>query len=146
MKIALNGFGRIGRNILRTYIQNNKALQIVAINDLAMTSTNAHLLKYDSIHGTLRDEITHNDSSIFVKNCEIKCFSEKSPENLPWKQMGIDLVFECTGLFTSKRKSQSHLKAGAKRVIISAPGNDVDKTIVFGVNHSSLNSNHKINI
>ena len=84
MKIALNGFGRIGRNILRSYIQNeDKALQIVAINDLAMTSTNAHLLKYDSIHGTLRDEITHNDSSIFVKNSEIKCFSEKSPENLP---------------------------------------------------------------
>ena len=145
MKIALNGFGRIGRNILRSYIQNeDKALQIVAINDLAMTSTNAHLLKYDSIHGTLRDEISHNDSSIFVKNSEIKCFSEKNPENLPWKQMGIDLVFECTGIFTSKEKANSHLKAGAKRVIISAPGNDVDKTIVFGVNHSSLNSNHKI--
>ena len=145
MKIALNGFGRIGRNILRTYIENNNGpLQIIAINDLAKTETNSHLLKYDSIHGTLNDEVSHNDSSIFVNKFEIKCFSEKNPENLPWKELGVDLVFECTGLFTSKESAQAHLRAGAERVIISAPGSNVDKTVVFGVNHSSLNSNHKI--
>ena len=145
MKVGLNGFGRIGRNILRAYLERSESnFEIVAINDLADTKTNAHLLKYDSVHGTLNFDVTSSEDSISVGNQTFKCFSERNPEDLPWKELGVDLVFECTGLFTTREKASLHLNAGANKVIISAPGKDVDRTIVFGVNHKDLKSEDRI--
>ena len=150
MKIAINGFGRIGRNILRSYILGNRLkeksndIEIIAINDLSTPQENAHLLKYDSVHGKLDNTISHSDKSIIVDGNEICCFSEKDPSRLPWSRLEIDLVFECTGLFTSRVDAHQHINAGAKRVLLSAPGKNVDKTIVYGVNHYDLNSNDLI--
>ena len=145
MKVGLNGFGRIGRNILRAYLERGDSkFEIVAINDLADTATNAHLLKYDSVHGTLDYDISSSEDSISVGNQTFKCFSERNPEDLPWKELGVDVVFECTGIFTTREKASLHLKAGASKVIISAPGKDVDRTVVFGVNHEELTSDDAI--
>jgi len=144
MKIAINGFGRIGRNIVRSYLSKDQIwkkfnqIEIVAINDLGSPEHNAHLLKYDSVHGKLANQVSSTDKSISIDGNEIACFSERDPSNLPWKELDVDLVFECTGFFASKDGSQKHLDAGAKRVLISAPATGVDKTIVYGVNHTSL--------
>ena len=150
MRIAINGFGRIGRNILRSYLEREQVwkkfnqIEIVAINDLGSPSDNAHLLKYDSVHGKLKNEVECSETSIKVDGFDIACFSEKDPAKLPWAKLNIDIVFECTGLFTSKDKAEQHIQAGAKRVLISAPGKNVDKTIVFGVNHETLTTEDRI--
>ena len=150
MRIAINCFGRIGRNILRSYLEREQVwkkfnqIEIVAINDLGSPSDNAHLLKYDSVHGKLKNEVECSETSIKVDGFDIACFSEKDPAKLPWAKLNIDIVFECTGLFTSKDKAEQHIQAGAKRVLISAPGQNVDKTIVFGVNHETLTNEDRI--
>ena len=150
MRIAINGFGRIGRNILRSYLAREQVwkkfnqIEIVAINDRGSPSDNAHLLKYDSVHGKLKNEVEYSETSIKVDGFDIACFSEKDPAKLPWAKLKIDIVFECTGLFTSKDKAEQHIQAGAKRVLISAPGQNVDKTIVFGVNHETLTNEDRI--
>ena len=150
MRIAINGFGRIGRNILRSYLEREQVwkkfnqIEIVAINDLGSPSDNAHLLKYDSVHGKLKNQVECSETSIKVDGFDIACFSEKDPAKLPWAKLNIDIVFECTGLFTSKDKAEQHIQAGAKRVLISAPGQNVDKTIVFGVNHEKLTNEDRI--
>jgi glyceraldehyde 3-phosphate dehydrogenase len=141
IKVAINGFGRIGRNILRAHYESGKkhGLQFVAINDLGDAATNAHLLKYDTVHGPFKGTVEVKDKSLVVNGDSIQVVAERDPAKLPWKALGVDVVMECTGLFTSKAKAGAHITAGAKKVIISAPGEkDVDRTIVFGVNHQAL--------
>jgi glyceraldehyde 3-phosphate dehydrogenase len=141
IKVAINGFGRIGRNILRAHYESGKkhGLQFVAINDLGDAATNAHLLKYDTAHGRLKGSVEVKDKSIVVNGDALQVVAERDPAKLPWKAMEVDVVLECTGLFTSKAKAGAHLTAGAQKVIISAPGEkDVDRTIVMGVNHKDL--------
>ena len=144
MKIAINGFGRIGKNITRHLIEagylssQGGDLELVAINDLGKIESNAHLLKYDSIHGSIANEITIENNEIKIDESSIKYFSERNPEDLPWQELEGDIVFECTGIFTSKEAALKHIKAGAKKVLISAPAQDPDKTIVYGVNHHEL--------
>ena len=144
MKIAINGFGRIGKNITRHLINagylagQGGDLELVAINDLGDIKSNAHLLKYDSIHGPIANTISYENNEILIDSSSVKFFSERDPSQLPWNDLDIDIVFECTGFFTSKEKASSHLTAGAKKVLISAPAQDPDKTIVYGVNHSDL--------
>ncbi|MFT7490913.1 MAG: glyceraldehyde 3-phosphate dehydrogenase [Pseudohongiellaceae bacterium] len=139
-KVAINGFGRIGRNIVRAWLERRQSLdfEIVAINDLGKSDINAHLLKYDSVHGTLNDTVRADGQSMFINDIKIQVYNQRDPKNLPWAELGIDLVMECTGFFTHADKARAHIDAGAKKVIISAPGTDVDKTIVYGVNHLSL--------
>ena len=140
MKIAINGFGRIGRMVLRAaYEQGFDKLDIVAVNDLTDTKTLAHLLKYDSVHGKFKGEIGHDHEAIYVNGKKIKVFAERDPENLPWKNFGIDIVAECTGFFTKRELAAKHLKAGAKKVLISAPSKDADIDIVLGVNEHQYN-------
>jgi len=144
VKVAINGFGRIGRNILRTSL-NNKDLDFVAINDLTDAETLAHLLKYDSVHGILDAEIKAKDGAIVVNGKEIKILALKDPAELPWKAMGVDIALECSGLFTDREKASKHLAAGAKKVIISAPAKNPDITIVMGVNEDKYDpANHNI--
>ena len=139
INVAISGFGRIGRLILRSIIENKrKDINIVAINDLAPVETNAFLLSYDSIHGPLKEKVNIKNEKIIIGNKKILALKERDPKNLPWKKLKIDIVFECTGLFTSKDTASMHLKAGAKKVLVSAPCNDADKTIVYGVNHDTL--------
>ena len=141
IKVAINGFGRIGRNILRAFHESKGKhdLSFVALNDLGDAKTNAHLLKYDTAHGRFRGTVSVDGDCIVANNDRLKVFAERDPAKLPWKSLGVDVVLECTGLFTSKAKAGAHLTAGAKKVIISAPGDkDVDRTVVFGVNHQSL--------
>ena len=139
INVAISGFGRIGRLVLRSIIENKrKDINIVAINDLAPVETNAFLLSYDSIHGPLKEKVKIKNEKIVVGNNKILVLKERDPKNLPWKKLKIDIVFECTGLFTSKDTASMHLKAGAKKVLVSAPCNDADKTIVYGVNHDTL--------
>jgi glyceraldehyde 3-phosphate dehydrogenase len=141
IKIAINGFGRIGRMVLRSHYESGKKhpLQFVAINDLGDAQTNAHLLKYDTAHGKFPGNVRVDGDSMVVNNDRIRVVAERDPAKLPWRQLGIDIVMECTGLFTSKAKASAHLQAGARKVIISAPGEkDVDRTVVYGVNHKSL--------
>jgi len=147
VKIAINGFGRIGRNILRALYEgpHRGSIEIVAINDLGDANTNAHLAKYDTAHGIFPFDVQANEDSIIVDNDTIKVFAERDPNKLPWKELAIDVVLECTGFFASKEKAGAHLQAGAKKVVISAPaGKDVDATIVYGVNHSSLKSSDQV--
>ena len=139
-RVAINGFGRIGRGFLRASL-NNPNIEVVAVNDLTPPETNAHLLKYDSTQGRLDLEVSVSAEGIKVGNKTIKVLAERSPENLPWGDLKIDVVIESTGLFTTREKASAHLKAGAKRVIISAPGTDVDATFVYGVNHSTFDAN-----
>ena len=139
-RVAINGFGRIGRGFLRASL-NNPSIEVVAVNDLTPPETNAHLLKYDSTQGRLDLEVSVSAEGIKVGNKTIKVLAERSPENLPWGDLKIDVVIESTGLFTTREKASAHLKAGAKRVIISAPGTDVDATFVYGVNHSMFDAN-----
>ena len=145
VKVAINGFGRIGRNILRSIIENkNHNIKVVGINDLGPIETNAHLLKYDSVHGILNRDVIINGNDLDVGTGPIKVTSERNPENLPWKESDVDVVLECTGIFTSKEKAQQHITAGAKKVLISAPASGVDLTVVYGVNHKKISSEHQI--
>jgi glyceraldehyde 3-phosphate dehydrogenase len=144
MRVAINGFGRIGRNFFRT-CKGSSDLDIAAINDLTDAKTLAHLLKYDSVHGIFDAEVRAGDNAIIVDGKEIKVFAERSPENLPWKAMNVDIVVESTGLFTDREKAAKHLDAGAKWVIISAPAKEPDITVCLGINEESLDpSKHKI--
>ncbi|MEM9706177.1 MAG: type I glyceraldehyde-3-phosphate dehydrogenase [Pseudomonadota bacterium] len=139
IKVGINGFGRIGRLTLRSMLEHQrKDLEVVAINDLGPVETNAHLLQYDSIHGRFPNKVTASSEGIDAGAGPIKVFAERDPAKLPWGEMGVDIVFECTGIFTDREKAASHLEGGAKRVLISAPGKGADKTIVFGVNHDTL--------
>ena len=145
VKVAINGFGRIGRNILRSIIENkNDNIKVVGINDLGPIETNAHLLKYDSVHGILNRDVIINGSDLDVGTGPIKVTAERNPENLPWKELDVDVVLECTGIFTSKEKAQQHITAGAKKVLISAPASGVDLTVVYGVNHKKISNEHQI--
>ncbi len=139
VKVAINGFGRIGRNVLRAIIESGRTdIEVVAINDLGPVETNAHLLRYDSVHGRFPATVTVKGDTIDVGRGPIKVSAERNPADLPWSD--VDVVMECTGIFTSKEKSQAHLENGSKRVLISAPGDNADKTIVYGVNHDTLTS------
>ncbi len=146
IRIAINGFGRIGRNVLRALYENNyrSQLQVVAINDLGDAETNAHLLKYDSVHGRFEADVSHDSESLTVNGDRIAITALRNHEELPWKDHRVDVVFECTGLFTKRDKAAAHLKAGARKVIISAPSPDADAMIVYGVNHETLTTNHDI--
>lgn len=146
IRVAINGFGRIGRNILRALYESGKRqqIQIVAINDLSDAATNAHLLKYDSVHGPFSGTVEPTDQALRVNNDLIRICAERDPAQLPWADLNIDVVYECTGLFTQRDKAAAHLKAGAKKVIISAPTSDADATIVFGINHQTLCAEHQI--
>ena len=139
VRVAINGFGRIGRNILRAIVESGRTdIQVVAANDLGPVETNAHLLRYDSVHGKFPHEVTVNGDTITAGNQTFKMTAMEDPSQLPHKELGVDIVLECTGIFTSKEKASAHLTAGAKKVIISAPGDGADKTIVYGINHASL--------
>ncbi|MFA6588103.1 MAG: type I glyceraldehyde-3-phosphate dehydrogenase [Patescibacteria group bacterium] len=138
VKIAINGFGRIGRMAVRAGL-NNPKISFVAVNDLTDVKTNAHLLKYDSVHGILKEEVKVVGNTIQVGKHTMQVFAEKDPSKLPWKQLGVDVVLECTGVFTKKEQAKIHIQAGAKKVIISAPANDADATVVLGVNEQVLN-------
>jgi glyceraldehyde 3-phosphate dehydrogenase len=147
IKVAINGFGRIGRMVLRAHYEGGKKhpLQFVAVNDLGDAATNAHLLKYDTAHGPFPSKVRVDGDSIVVDNDRIKVVAERDPTKLPWKSLGVDIVLECTGLFTSKAKAGAHIQAGARKVIISAPGEkDVDRTVVFGVNHKTLKGSDSV--
>jgi len=145
MRVAINGFGRIGKLVLRAFLERNlKNVEIVAINDLGSLDSNYHLLQFDSTHGKLPFKILKTKIGLKIKNQNIAFFSEKEPKNLLWDKLKIDIVLECSGFFASKEKSQSHIQAGAKKVIISAPAADVDATIVQGVNNNILRKNHTV--
>jgi glyceraldehyde 3-phosphate dehydrogenase (phosphorylating) len=147
INIGINGYGRIGRNILRALYESRRTheLRIVAINDLGDAAINAHLTQYDSIHGRFPGEISVEGEHMIVNGDKIRVLSERDPARLPWGELGVDVVHECTGFFTTKEKASSHLKGGARKVIISAPGGeDVDATIVYGVNHSILRASHTV--
>ena len=147
IKVAINGYGRIGRNIVRALYESGRTneIQIVAINDLGDSNTNAHLTQYDSVHGKFPFDVTVDGDYIVINGDRIRVFSERDPSKLPWADLNIDVVHECTGFFTSKAKASAHITAGAKKVIISAPGgNDVDGTIVFGVNHHTLKASDTV--
>jgi glyceraldehyde 3-phosphate dehydrogenase len=147
IKVAINGYGRIGRNIVRALYESGRTneIQIVAINDLGDSNTNAHLTQYDSVHGKFPFEVTVDGDYIVINGDKIRVFSERDPSKLPWADLGIEVVHECTGFFTSKAKAFAHITAGAKKVIISAPGgDDVDGTIVFGVNHNTLKASDTV--
>jgi glyceraldehyde 3-phosphate dehydrogenase len=145
VRVAINGFGRIGRHVLRAaYEAGRKDLKFVAINDLGSAEANAHLLKYDSVHGPFPGKIKVAKSGIDIGQGMIRVTSERDPSKLPWKELEVDLVLECTGLFTDKEKSLAHIAAGAKKVLISAPATGVDLTVVYGVNDDKLNGKHKV--
>ncbi|MFT4581336.1 MAG: glyceraldehyde 3-phosphate dehydrogenase [Gammaproteobacteria bacterium] len=147
IKVAINGYGRIGRNVLRALYESNRTsdVKIVAVNDLGAAETNAHLTRYDSAHGRFPGDIEVKDGAMFVNGDRIEVYSERDPSKLPWGKLGVDVVHESTGFFASRDKSMAHIKAGAKKVIISAPaGKDVDATIVYGVNHDVLKASDQI--
>ncbi|MEM6649808.1 MAG: type I glyceraldehyde-3-phosphate dehydrogenase [Pseudomonadota bacterium] len=139
LKVGINGFGRIGRLTLRSMIEHNRDdIEVVAINDLGPVETNAHLFAYDSVHGRLPAEVGSSEGALSVNGKTIKVLSERDPKALPWGDLGVDIVMECTGIFADKEKASMHLDGGAKRVLVSAPATNADKTIVFGVNHDQL--------
>ena len=145
IKIGINGFGRIGRLILRAIIENyQNKIQVVAINDLGSIETNAHLIKYDSTHGMINEEIKTSKDGFKLANQDIKVFAEKDPKNIPWGKVGADVVLECTGIFLDKDSASKHIEGGAKKVIISAPAKEVDFTLVQGVNSKELKKEHNI--
>jgi len=147
IRVAINGFGRIGRNILRAKYESDKYqdIQIVAINDLGDSNINAHLLIHDTVHGKFNTPVEVREDKIIIDNSdEILVTSERDPNNLPWEKLKVDVVYECTGIFVSKDKAGGHIKAGAKKVIISAPGKEVDNTVVYGVNHDTLTDQHQV--
>ncbi len=147
IRVAINGYGRIGRNILRAHYESGKKhdIQIVAINDLGSPETNAHLTRYDTAHGPFPGTVAVEGDNLVVNGDKIKVSAKRNPAELPWKELKVDVVLECTGLFTTKEKAGAHLAAGAKKVIISAPGGkDVDATVVYGVNHNTLKAAHTV--
>jgi len=145
VRVAINGFGRIGRNVLRAIVEaKRKDIEVVAINDLGPVETNAHLLRYDSVHGRFPAEVTVDGHFIDCGLGPIKVTAIKDPTQLPWEEHGVDIVLECTGIFTSKEKASAHLTAGAKRVLVSAPADGADMTIVYGVNHDKLEKGHTV--
>ena len=147
VRLAINGYGRIGRMVLRALYESGKReeMQIVAVNDLGDAETNAHLTRYDSAHGRFPFEVQVGDGELIVNGDRVKVLAERNPADLPWKELGVDIVLECTGLFRTKDKASAHLDAGAKKVVVSAPaGTNTDATIVYGVNHHILNSSHRV--
>jgi glyceraldehyde 3-phosphate dehydrogenase len=147
IKVAINGYGRIGRNVMRALYESGRTneIQVVAINDLGDSKTNAHLTKYDTVHGKFPFDVSVDGDYIVINGDKIRVFAERDPAKLPWAELGVDVVHECTGFFTSKAKASAHITAGAKKVIISAPGgNDVDATIVYGVNHQTLKASDTV--
>ncbi|MDE2609529.1 MAG: type I glyceraldehyde-3-phosphate dehydrogenase, partial [Burkholderiales bacterium] len=147
IRVAINGYGRIGRNVLRAHYEGGKKhdIQIVAINDLGNAQTNAHLTQYDTAHGKFPGTVAVDGDYMVVNGDKIRVLANRNPAELPWGELGVDVVLECTGFFTSKEKASAHLKGGAKKVIISAPGGkDVDATIVYGVNHNVLKAAHTV--
>jgi glyceraldehyde 3-phosphate dehydrogenase len=145
VKVAINGFGRIGRNVLRAIIESGRTdIQVVAINDLGPVETNAHLMRYDSVHGRFPGEVKVSGDTIDVGRGPIKVTAVRNPAELPHKDLGVEIALECTGIFTSKEKASAHLTAGAKRVIVSAPADNADLTVVYGVNHDKLTKDHLV--
>jgi glyceraldehyde 3-phosphate dehydrogenase len=145
VKVAINGFGRIGRNVLRAIVESGrKDIEVVAVNDLGPVETNAHLLRFDSVHGRFPGEVSVEGDSLVVDGHKIKVTAIRNPTELPHKQLGVDIALECTGIFTSKDKAKAHLDAGAKRVLISAPADGADLTVVYGVNHDKLTKDHLV--
>ena len=145
VRVVINGFGRIGRNVLRAIAETGrKDIEVVGINDLGPVETNAHLLRYDSVHGRFPGEVIVKGDTISVGNGAIKVTAIKDPATLPWKELGVDVAMECSGIFTSKEKASAHLTAGAKRVLVSAPADGADLTVVYGVNHDKLRKDHKV--
>jgi glyceraldehyde 3-phosphate dehydrogenase len=143
VRVAINGFGRIGRNIVRAiYESGRKDIDVVAVNDLGPVETNAHLLRYDSVHGRFPHQVTAKGDTINIGSDTFKVTAIKDPAQLPWKDLGVDIALECTGIFASKDKASAHLAAGAKRVIVSAPADGADFTVVYGVNHDKLTKDH----
>jgi glyceraldehyde 3-phosphate dehydrogenase len=145
IRVAINGFGRIGRNVLRAIVENGRSdVQVVAINDLAPAATNAHLLRYDSVHGAFPGRVQLEGDSLDCGTGPIKVIAERDVASLPWGALDVDVVFECTGIFTKRDAAAKHLDAGAKKVLISAPGDGADLTVVYGVNHDKLSAEHKV--
>jgi glyceraldehyde 3-phosphate dehydrogenase len=145
IRVAINGFGRIGRNVLRAIAESGrKDIEVVGINDLGPVETNAHLLRFDSVHGRFPGTVTVEGDSISLGNGKIKVSAERDPAKLPWKALGVDIALECTGIFTARDKASLHLTAGAKRVLVSAPAENADATIVYGVNHDKLTKEHLV--
>ena len=145
VRVAINGFGRIGRLTFRALVESGrKDIKVVAINDLGSVEANAHLLKYDSVHGVLPADVIVSGSSMDVGNGPIQVFAERDPANLPWKKLKVDIVYECTGIFASKEKASVHLSAGAKKVLVSAPASGADLTVVYGVNDHKLKAKHQV--
>jgi glyceraldehyde 3-phosphate dehydrogenase len=146
IKVAINGYGRIGRNIMRAVYEYGRTdeIKIVAINDLGDANTNAHLTQYDTAHGRFSGQVEVDGGDLVINGDRVKVLAERDPSKLPWAELGVDVVYECTGLFRSKQTAGAHLAAGAKKVIISAPGQEVDNTVVYGVNHASLKSSDRV--
>jgi glyceraldehyde 3-phosphate dehydrogenase len=145
VRVAINGFGRIGRNIVRAiYESGRKDIDVVAVNDLGPVETNAHLLRYDSVHGRFPREVNVDGDTINIGSDSFKVTAIKDPSQLPWKDLGVDIVLECTGIFTSKDKASAHLAAGAKRVLVSAPADGADLTVVYGINHDKITKDHVV--
>jgi glyceraldehyde 3-phosphate dehydrogenase len=145
IRVAINGFGRIGRNVLRAIAEAGRTdIEVVAVNDLGPVETNAHLLRFDSVHGRFPGEVKVEGDTISIGACKVKVTAIKDPSQLPWRDLGIDIAMECTGIFTAKDKASAHLTAGAKRVLVSAPAEGADLTVVYGVNHDKLTKDHKV--
>ena len=146
IKVAINGYGRIGRNVLRALYESaqNNEIKIVAINDLAPANVNAHLTQFDSVHGRFSQQVTLKDNTMLIGDDVITLTQERDPANLPWKALNVDIVLECTGLFTSREAANKHIEAGAKKVVVSAPGTDMDATVVHGVNSDVINADSNI--
>lgn len=145
VRVAINGFGRIGRLVLRAIVESKRSdIEVVGINDLGSAEANAHLLKYDSVHGVLANEISATADSITIDGKVIRVIAERDPAQLPWKELNVDVALECTGLFTKRDKAAAHLTAGAKRVLVSAPADGADLTVVYGVNHDKLTRDHLV--
>jgi glyceraldehyde 3-phosphate dehydrogenase (phosphorylating) len=145
IRVAINGFGRIGRLTLRAIVESGRQdIEVVAVNDLAPVETNAHLLRFDSVHGRFPADVKVEGDSINCGNGAIKVTAIKDPAQLPWKDLGVDIAMECTGIFTAKEKAKAHLAAGAKGVLVSAPADGADLTVVYGVNHDKLTKEHKV--
>ena len=144
VRVAINGFGRIGRNVVRAvYESGRKDIDVVAVNDLGPVETNAHLMRYDSVHGRFPKSVRVDGDTIHIEGGDsFKVLAERDPAKLPWKELGVDIALECTGIFTSKEKASAHIEAGAKRVLVSAPASGADLTVVYGVNHDKLTKDH----
>src|SRR5215471_16100963 len=145
VRVAINGFGRIGRLVLRAIMESGrKDIEVVGINDLGPVATNAHLFRHDTVHGSFKGEVKTKDDGMDVGQGFMKVTAERDPAKLPWKELGVEIALECTGIFTDKEKAVKHLEAGAKRVLVSAPANNADLTVVYGVNHDKLTKAHTV--